>query len=70
MDGHIDGLAVHGQLLLVGSGVAAGDGLVGHTATLLAGRLGGTQRAVGHQGMPGNGELDGPVMYKGWHGPA
>ena len=43
MDGHIDGLAVHGQLLLVGSGVAAGDGLVGHTATLLAGRLAGTQ---------------------------
>ena len=37
MDGHVDRLAVHGQLLLVGSGVAAGDGLVGHTITLLAG---------------------------------
>jgi hypothetical protein len=53
MDGHIDGLAVNGQLLLVGSGVAAGDGLVGHTATLLAGRLAGTQRADGHQACPG-----------------
>jgi hypothetical protein len=44
MDGHIDGLAVHGQLLLVGSGVAAGDRLVGHPATLVAGRLAGRQR--------------------------
>jgi hypothetical protein len=44
MDGHIDGLAVHGQVLLVGSGVAPGDRLVGHTATLVAGRLAGRQR--------------------------
>jgi hypothetical protein len=43
MDGHIDGLPVHGQLLLVGSGVAAGDRLVGHPATLVAGRLAGRQ---------------------------
>jgi hypothetical protein len=44
MDGHIDGLAVHGHPLLVGSGVAAGNRLVGHTATLVAGRLAGRQR--------------------------
>jgi hypothetical protein len=53
MDGHVRRLPVHAQVLLFGSGVVAGDGLVGHTATLVAGRLAGRQRTDGHDGMPG-----------------
>ena len=57
MDGHIDGLAVPGQVLLVGSGVAAGNRLVGHTAKLghpYSYQLGASWR-VGSPGASGRG---------------